>query len=226
MSIPQFLPHFVGHYWDGADWNYLPMTHREVERAVLTNIRVMDTFRHPTRSGVLVIACFDDWALTIPLEEAVIRSKNIVYNADDSPFEANRIEAFLRRFNPPMVFGVSEGVLQGLQTMGHSAAELFAGRTVWCRDPAAYRQLAGVPEIRLRRWQQIGPAAAMECVAGGGLHVDAEEWLLEEDNGEILVTNRLGRFPEITRVTTGLKGSIDTRCCPCGISNPKVVLAD
>src|SRR5690606_41610144 len=102
MSIPQFLPHFVGHYWDGADWNYLPMTHREVERAVLTNIRAMDTFRHPTRSGVLMIASFDNWALASPLQKAFIRGKNIFYTASDSPFEATRIYASLLRSSPPL----------------------------------------------------------------------------------------------------------------------------
>ena len=224
MSLPIFQPKYVGHFWDGKDWNFMPMTHRESDRALHFNYRVLETFNFPRRGGALVIACYDDWAMTMPLEDALIQHNQIIYNADESPFEANRIEMFIRRMNPAVVIGVSAGVLQGLTSMGHDPAQLFAGRTVWCRDFASYEQLRAAEGIALRHWRQIGPAAAMECVAGAGLHVDAEEWQLETQDGEILVTNRLDRFPKIVRQTTGLKGSIIHECCTCGLPHPRVVL--
>jgi hypothetical protein len=226
MSIPHFQPYFVGHFWDGQDWNYLPMTHREVERSVIANIRILDTFRVPPRSGALVISSHDNWVMAIPLEEALMRSRQIIFNADNSPFEAGRIEAFLRRFNPPMVFGVSTQVLQGLENTGHDPRQLLAGRTVWCVDREAWQQLADVETLRLRQWRQIGPASAMECAAGAGLHVDTQEWLLEQDQGEIVITSRMNRYPELLRTRTGLRGHIDHSCCACGIAHPRIILAD
>lgn len=227
MNLPaNYQPLFIGHFHDGQQWQYLPMSAREVTRVMRGILQLLDSFRFPARSCALVIAGHDEWALSMPLETALTSNKMILFNADASPFEAPRIEAFIRRFDPPMVFGLSAEVLQGLESAGHDPAALFDGRVVWVADSQAYRRLKAETSARVFHLRMIGPALAMECSQGCGLHVDVEEWLLDQQGGEIVATHRLGRQPALIRQKTGVSGTIDSGVCRCGSASPRVILED
>jgi hypothetical protein len=227
MNLPEnYQPLFIGHFHDGQQWQYLPMSSREVRRGMRVILQLLDSFRFPARSSALVIAGHDEWALTMPLETALTTNKMILFNADASPFEAPRIEAFIRRFDPPMVFGLTAEVLQGLESVGHDAGTLFNGRVVWTADAAAWHRLKVETDARVFRMMMIGPALAMECSQGCGLHIDAEEWTLDREGGQIVVTHRLGRQPALVRQKTGISGSIDNGVCRCGSASPRVIPED
>jgi hypothetical protein len=227
MKLPgNYQPLFVGHFYDGSQWQYLPMSDREVRRAMRAILQVLDSFRFPARSCALVLAGHDEWAMSIPLEAALTNNKMILFNADASPYEAPRIEAFIRRFDPPMVFGPTADVLQGLESAGHTLGTLFDGRVVWAGDAPAYHRLKAETGARVFRRMMVGPALAMECSQGCGLHVDAEEWALEQEGGEIALSHRLGRNPPLVKQKSGVRGGIDCSVCRCGNASPRVVPED
>lgn len=224
MSNEAILNQFIGHYWNGEDWFYLPTNDRDIQRAMRTNLRVLDTYKFPKRTGALIIAGFDDWAMTIPLERAIINDKNIVYYAESSPFEANRIESFIRRFDPKMIFGIDSPVLEGLKTIGQELQYLFNGRVVWCRDNNSYQQLVNLEGVRARHWRAIGPAAAMECSEGAGVHIDSQEWEVSIVDGEAVIRNRLGRDLIDQPQKTGIKAQLVNEPCQCGNHDPRLTL--
>lgn len=220
-----FQPLFVGHFFDGEDWQFLPVTERAAKRAMRAYLRVLDSFSFPPGSRALVIANYDDWAMTIPLEMALTTSRITILNADASPFEAGRIEAFIRRFDPKLVIGVDAGVLQGLDSAGHDIHRLFAGRRVWTRDAASHNRLAAEEGgCSVYRWSMLGPALGMECREACGLHVDGEEWDLRLQDGEVLVSSRLDRQAAALRSQrTGLCGTIEEGICACGNADPRFI---
>lgn len=216
-------PYIVGHYWNGRKSDFLALSTDEIARAEWFYRRIVDNFNIPARSVVLLISRYEDGAFTAPLEQALTADGYIAAYAEATTFDAVRVEAFMRRFDIPAVLGVTIDTLNGLESAGFSAAEVFAGSIVWARDKAAYLKLAKVPGITLRFWTEVGPAAAMECIEGGGLHVDSLEWALDTAaDGEILVTSRLGRIVPFERMTTGIYGHIDHSACACGSGDPRV----
>lgn len=225
MSISKgSQPLFVGHFFDGQDWQFLPVTERDAKRAMRAYLRVLDSFSLPPGSRALVIANYDDWAMTIPLEMALTASKITIFNADASPFEAGRIESFIRRFDPGLIIGVDAGVLQGLDSAGHDLDRLFSGRSVWTRDAGSYERLSGKEgSSNVYRWNMLGPAVAMECREACGLHVDGEEWDLQVQDGEVLVSSRLGREPALQSQRTGVSGSLEEGICACGNADPRFI---
>lgn len=223
MSTPnRFQPLFVGHFFDGREWQFLPVTERAAKRAMRAYLRVLDSFGFPPGSRALVIANYDDWAMTIPLEMALTASRITIFNADASPFEAGRIESFIRRFDPKLIIGVDAAVLQGLDSAGHDVHQLFAGRRVWTRDAASHDRLCGDESGGgVYRWSMLGPAPGMECREACGLHVDGEEWDLQVQGGELLVNSRLGREPALRSQSTGVKGVVEEGVCACGNADPR-----
>jgi hypothetical protein len=218
-------PYVVGYYCDGQKNQFLPLSTDEIGRNEWFYRHIVDDFNLPQRSMVLLISNFADGAFTAPFEKALNADGYIVGYAE-ATFDAPRVETFLRRFkNIPAVAGVTIDTLTGLEAAGHVPARLLAGRTVWVRDDQAYQKLQGNRDITLRRWMQIGPAPAMECIKGGGLHIDGSEWMVEAKDGEIVLTTRLARIVAFNQAHTGVRGGVITDACDCGSCDPRAVLA-
>jgi len=216
-------PCLVGRFSDGRKVHFLPLSDTEIERTSWFYRRILTTYTLPYRSVVLVISKFEDAALVIPLERALVTDGFIPCNAEATGFDAARTESFLRRLNPPLVFGLNMAVVAGLEALGHSPEQLLAGRIVWVRDEDAYRRLAGCPGITLRRWQEVGPAPGIECMGGEGLHLHDLEWLVTEDDGWISVTSKLNRALTFERQATGVRGRVVNTVCRCGVHGPRVI---
>jgi hypothetical protein len=75
----------------------------------------------------------------------------------------------------------------------------------------------------LRRYLEVGPTLGLECVHGGGAHVDAREWSLSERGGEVRVTNRLMRALPLQDAETGLRAAVDRSICDCGLADARIV---
>src|SRR5690606_10207691 len=216
-------PYIVGHFWDGKKRDFLPLSTDEVGRAEWFYRRIVDNFDIPPRSVVLLISKFEDGAFTAPLEQALTADGYIMGYAEATTFDAPRVETFRRRCDIPAGLGATRDTLAGLEAAGHSFEKVFGNAIVWARDKNAYVRLMKVPGITLRYWTEVGPAAAMECALGKGLHVDAFEWAVERAaDGEILVTSRLGRITPFERMSTGIYGTIDDSTCACGSCDPRV----
>lgn len=216
-------PILIGNLRTEAGLEPLPVSGAEMQRTQMAVERVLASFSVERERLVLLISLLEDSAFAIPIERAVMSLGLLITNADTSPYEAARIESILRRFDVAAVIGVSKVTLDGLAAAGHSPADLFSGRIVWAYDEAL-EPLRDVPGITLRRMREIGPALAMECVDGSGLHVDSGEWLVEMEGGEVLLTSRLARSTPFRRYRTGVSGSLSDAPCACGNADLKIVL--
>jgi hypothetical protein len=226
MNNQAATPLFVGHFFDGKAWQLLPVSDRDLRRSIKFYSALFDSFSiKPEHEGALILSCYDDWAMTVPLESALTANRIRIYNADSTPFEAQRIETFIRRFSPPWIIGVNDDVMQGLQTAGFDLKQLFGGRFVWVRDTASYQSLQALDaDVKVLRWQMIGPAIGMECAYGSGLHIDDLTWQLRSDDGEIIVESNLHRDGYSKAHKTGVYGQIDFGTCACGSSAPRVLI--
>ncbi|WP_027948273.1 hypothetical protein [Haliea salexigens] len=215
---------FVGHYSMGDTQHFFEVSEREVSRMVTSVSRVLKSFDRFDNDCALVISPHDAWLRTVPLQRALIADRKVVMDAEDSPFEAPRIEAFMRRMRPSLVFGISSGVLEGLKQMGFDARTLFANAHVWVTDAGAYTVLQEAECKSLLRWAQLGPAVGLECAFGGGVHVSERDWVLAKDPRGVLVSSRLDPAPSLQECPTGVMAEIVTQPCGCGAIAPRVDL--
>jgi hypothetical protein len=69
----------------------------------------------------------------------------------------------------------------------------------------------------------VGPTVAVECDQLQGAHIDDEEWELDAEGGEVLISARKPRAAAIDRLHTAVRGEIVTEACPCGRTDPRIV---
>jgi hypothetical protein len=213
----------IGCYTVGGETRFLPVSRMDMERAAEPFSRVLQSFDLKPRRYVLSISRSREAAQVIPFERAAVAANLIVCNADNTIFEAGRVESFLRRFDIAAVAGLSVEILDGLANAGFDAHKLLQGKIVWARN-GAYERLAGLSGIVLRRWIEIGPVLAIECVEGAGVHIDADEWQIGQQAGEIHLTNRLPRAESFDAVATGIVARLISQPCRCGNADPRVEL--
>lgn len=216
-------PLTVGRYLSGDEVRFLPFSMQELERAAEAYGRRIGTFHFRTGDHVLQTALYDESVHLLPFERALSHFGLVLCPADASLFDAARSESIVRRFGVTAVMGVNGPLLDGLAALGHDPAQVLAGPVVWAR-PDAYERLKGSDGIRLYRWMEIGPAVAVECAAGAGAHIDAVEWKVEQENGEIVLSSRLHRCVTFDRYRTGISAEVDHTACSCGSADPRVVL--
>ena len=208
---------------DGGVRQFLPVSAPELLRTQAMLERVVGSFRFAQGRFVLLISFLEDGGYAIPFERALMALGLLVTNADNSPYEALRIESICRRFDVAAVAGVTADVLDGLDTAGYAPETIFGGRVVWA-FPSAYERLAGIPGITLRRLLELGPAFALECREGAGAHVDGQEWDCRADHGEIVLTSRLLRATGFQDHPTLVRGHVLTGPCGCGSVDVRVRL--
>lgn len=221
-TIANRRPDFIGCYDVGGTRQFYGATAQEIDRSAFALSRVLRSFEFAPGSNVLTISMVPEVIQYGAFERAVQMLGFYGLNADDSPFDAGRVESIIRQFAPVAVCGVAKSTLDGLAMMGHDPAKIFAGRVVWARPDAFDALVAlGVPA---RRVASIGPMLALECAAGG-LHFDNREWMLEAKDGALILSSRMNRVDPIEDLAVGYSGSIGTHACPCGMREEVVTLA-
>src|SRR5690606_19882950 len=162
----------VGRYFlaDGSPCT-LPFSRAEFDRAQRAVQQCLGTFHFRTGDQVLVLSLFDECCHFGPIEHALNPFGRVLLSADASFYDAGRTESCLRRFAVTAVIGIDGEVLNGLEANGHDVGQLLGDKVVWAR-PDAYLRLVELQGFQLRRWFELGPAMAMECVAAAGAHVD------------------------------------------------------
>jgi phenylacetate-coenzyme A ligase PaaK-like adenylate-forming protein len=222
MTAIQADPLLVASFPDGGGRTLLPVSAEEIVRAQTMIERMLGTFGFAHGRFVLLVSLLDNGGYAIPFERAIMNLGLLVTNADNSPYEAQRIESICRRFDVAAVVGVTGQVLDGLAGAGHDLAALFANKVVWA-FPDAYDALIGVPGVILRRVIELGPGFAIECCEGAGAHIDRQEWHCDEDGGDILLTSRLRRAASFVRHRSGVRGTLVEAPCRCGHIDTRIV---
>ena len=119
-----------------------------------------------------------------------------------------------------MIFGVTEAVAEGL---GEELATVAAKvPTIFARPSATplVAAVGGKPFVVTR----LGPALAVECPHRLGAHVNSTEWTVTDDGGQLALTTAGPRAFTLTQAGIGVAGSVDRSPCPCGRTDPRVVV--
>ena len=62
--------------------------------------------------------------------------------------------------------------------------------------------------IAAGRWLRLGPTSAIGLPDEQTLAYDAQRWLVDEDGGELVLTNVADRLTPCDRFRTGVRGSV------------------
>lgn len=129
-------------------------------------------------------------------------------NGMATPFDAYRLEMYLRRFKFDVVFGTTVETLDGLQQGGHDIGKVFstARLCIALPDAAARLREAGVAAGNLL---MVGPFLAIEAAPGEGARFNNREWTVEAIDGELHVTSTSPRAARFERIATGVKGRVE-----------------
>lgn len=123
-------------------------------------------------------------------------------------WDAYRLEMYCRLFPVRFIFGITPEVLDGLEGGGHKLGAVFAkvDRIIAVGD--AWRRLreAGKEPWKLH-W--LGPIITVDPVDGGGARFDHKQWVLEDDNGQLRISNRHKRASTFKRTPLSLNGRIE-----------------
>jgi hypothetical protein len=225
MTIYSSQPDVVGRYLVDGSPSFYPVTRAEIARDAYALSRVVATFGISPGRYILTISLSSEVVQFSPFEEAIAQLGLLGVNADATIADAQRTESVCRQFNVAAVCGVNGLVLRGLDELGHDPAVVFKDKIVWAR-PDAYARLKKLPGLTVRRCAEIGPLLALECAAGGGMHLNGEEWQPGESGGKITLTSRMRRIAPLQALATGLGGAIADSPCGCGTHSPRISLTD
>jgi len=143
-----------------------------------------------------------------PYYLAAIRLGAQVMNGMATPWDAGRVEMYVRRFPLRAVLGVSPQTVEGLAMFGLDAGKAFAALPVLGARGSAASALEAL-NLRPHRMTLLGP---MILIAGPGERdaaYDAAQWTLETDDaGRILVTSGASRAARYDRQDTGFRGRV------------------
>jgi hypothetical protein len=154
---------------------------------------------------ITALACEGPWFS--PIARA-LRSLRVTYlTAEVYAFDAGRSAALLQQFDVKAFIGLGADTVDGWTEKEMSAKDLLDGvETVWAR-PAALSKLAGV-DAAIVPIVPLGPALAMGTPGNLDAEVNGAEWRVDEQDGELRVSNVAERATAFDRVPTGVHGSV------------------
>jgi hypothetical protein len=157
---------------------------------------------------VLIVSMLSQAIHAVPLERAAGKCGALYSSADATPFDAFRVAALVRQLEPQVVMGVTADVLDGLAEAGRDPAEVLGPvPALVTADDDAHASLRA-SGLAPRRWILLGPTSAIESRSEDGPVYDAARWDVEEDGGELVVTNRAPRLTVARRLRTGVRGRV------------------
>jgi hypothetical protein len=157
---------------------------------------------------VLIVSLLSQAIHVVPFERAAGELGARYSSADATPFDAFRTVSLVRQLRPAVVLGVDARVCDGVAELGHDLGAVFPGvGAVVAADADAARRLAaaGLPT---GRWARLGPTSAVSTPGDHALAYDAGRWRVDEEGGELLVTNRVDRCTSCEALATGVRGRV------------------
>jgi hypothetical protein len=215
-------PLMVGSFVDNGERRFLPSSWNELDRARSATASWLRSFQFPRGSYILSSFTNRDNAHATPFDRGAASIGLIPCSAETGRNEASRFEMIVRRFGVVGVAVATNEVLAGLEELGFAFDQLFQGCVMWLR-PDAYSRYHTVPGVMVRRWLDLGPAVSFECAAAEGAHIDAKEWQIGVENGEIILTSRLSRSLHFRQWRSGLLGEVIYGKCRCGSLDPRIL---
>jgi hypothetical protein len=144
---------------------------------------------------------------TKPVVRALRRIGIVYLCAEVWSFDAPRTSMFLQRLPVKAIFGLGGETLTGLESGEPPIAELLQDvEIVWAR-PDALPRLGDVAQ-QVLPYVMLGPALGLGVPGRPGVVVNAAEWTVDSDGGELVVSNARERAATFDRVPTGVHGSV------------------
>ena len=169
---------------------------------------------------MLIVAGMAESPWFDPFETAVLRLGGHYSLGEIVSFEAFRSGMYAQRLGIEVVFGLNRAVAEGLKG---ELADAFKGvRTILARpDTVPIVRAAGLSALTVSR---VGPALAVACPHGEGAHVNGAEWAVESSGRDLRLTTVGPREHRLDRSRTGVRGSVLAEPCPCGRTDPRVLV--
>ena len=157
---------------------------------------------------VLIVSLLSAAIHVAPFERAAGSLGARYSSADATNFDAFRTVSLVRQLRPAVVLGVNARVCDGIAELGRDLTTVFDGVGAVAaadRDAASRLGSAGVPTAR---WQRLGPTSAVSTTGASTLDYDADRWRVEDDAGELVITNVAPRLTRCERFGTGVAGRV------------------
>ncbi len=128
--------------------------------------------------------------------------------AETYSWDSTRFVSVLSRLPITVVIGLAEETLQAIAAQESDLPDMFRNvRLIWAR-PEAHAELeaSGVPSLLIAL---LGPALGLARPdAPHDLRVNAEEWVVTDSAGELVVSATSARRSHIADVRTGVNGRV------------------
>lgn len=122
-------------------------------------------------------------------------------------WDARRASMFLQRLPVKAVFGLGAETINGLQSQTPPIAELLQNvEMVWARPDALHALPAALPKVG--PFVILGPATAIGLPGSTDAIVNAAEWTVDSEDGQLVVTNARIRATSFNRAPTGVRGVV------------------
>jgi len=157
---------------------------------------------------VLIVSLLSEAIHVAPFERGAGRLGARYSSADATNFDAFRTVSLVRQLRPAVVLGVNGRVCDGIADLGRDLGSVFDGVAAVAAaeaDAASRLADAGVPTAR---WQRVGPTSAVSTLGDAALDYDADRWRVEDEAGELLITNLAPRLTRCDRFRTGVAGRV------------------
>lgn len=161
--------------------------------------------------GDLVLITISQWEgpWTTPVVHALRRIGVTFLTAEVWGFDARRTSMFLQRLPVKAIFGLGGETVSALESEEPPIAELLQNvEIVWARPDALGRLSGMAPQVL--PFVHVGPALGLGVPGQPGVVVNAAEWTVEREHGELVVSNARERAATFDRVPTGLRGSVQS----------------
>jgi len=197
-----------------APW---PVASADIEDETESAVEHLRTLGIGAGGLVLIVSRLAETIHVAPLELAAGRLAARWSSADATAGDAFRTASLIAQLSPDAVIGVNATMVGALDD-----PRAVFGRVpcVAVTDRSAYDALDAP-----RWWLRLGPTSAFECAARAGAHYDASRWRVETQDGEVVMWNRAPRLTACDGWPTGLRGTVITDACECGLAAPRVVVA-
>ena len=211
----------VGSFRVGDEVVTYPVSKADHGRDIATTAKALGSLGVNRATRVLVVSMLSESAQYWPVQIGLLMSQAQFSLADASRFDAFRTDMFLRAMHYDVVLGLSSDVLDGLDDLGHDYSAVFGSVPVLAARFGAYERLQDAG-LEPRWWLHVGPTIAVECDARAGAHIDSDEWEIDVDGDEVLITARNPRATAIDHLRTGVCGEVLTDACGCGRDDPRI----
>jgi hypothetical protein len=159
---------------------------------------------------VLITISQHEGPWTSPVVRALRRIGVIYLTAEVWSFDARRTAMFLQRLPVKGIFGLGGETLSALEPEQPPVAELLRNvEIVWARPDALARLTDVAPQVV--PYLMLGPALGLGVPGRPGVVVNAGEWAVDSDAGELVVSSAGKRAAAFDHVPTGVRGSVGSQ---------------